>query len=233
MIRRFALAASAALCLAASAGATPLKMQYCVTPLPTGGFEYEFRIILDNNDGSWVAGQGFGWFIFGDQQQAASPLDPFVGDPSSFPIGPFTAYQGSGGFHNGPTLGPVVQGPPNFPPNLWIPNAVGAFLTWKGTSPNNLAQGQMLWSNLMAGGGGNFANFVVATSVKCGGGGGCYANCDNSTVAPILNVNDFICFQNAFAAGDPSANCDGSTTPPVLNVNDFICFQNAFAAGCT
>ena len=25
---------------------------------------------------------------------------------------------------------------------------------------------------------------------------------------------------------------DGSTTPPVLNVSDFICFQQRFAAGC-
>jgi hypothetical protein len=60
----------------------------------------------------------------------------------------------------------------------------------------------------------------------------CYPNCDGSTIPPILNVNDFICFQAAFAAGDPYANCDSSSTPPVLNVNDFICFQAAFAAGC-
>ncbi|MBL9032771.1 MAG: S8 family serine peptidase [Phycisphaerae bacterium] len=60
----------------------------------------------------------------------------------------------------------------------------------------------------------------------------CYANCDGSTTPPILNVNDFICFQNRFAAGDSYANCDGSSTPPVLNVNDFVCFQNLFAAGC-
>jgi hypothetical protein len=60
----------------------------------------------------------------------------------------------------------------------------------------------------------------------------CLANCDNSTSPPILNVNDFICFQSRFAAGDSYANCDCSTTPPVLNVNDFICFQSRFAAGC-
>jgi hypothetical protein len=58
------------------------------------------------------------------------------------------------------------------------------------------------------------------------------ANCDGSTLQPVLNVNDFICFQTKFAAADPTANCDASTTPPVLNVNDFICFQTAFAAGC-
>jgi hypothetical protein len=60
----------------------------------------------------------------------------------------------------------------------------------------------------------------------------CYANCDGSTAAPVLNVNDFVCFQSHFAAGDSYANCDGSTTVPVLNVNDFICFQQRFAAGC-
>src|SRR5690606_27103917 len=60
----------------------------------------------------------------------------------------------------------------------------------------------------------------------------CYANCDGSTASPVLNVNDFICFQAAFAAGAPYANCDQSTAPPLLNVNDFICFQSTFAAGC-
>jgi probable HAF family extracellular repeat protein len=64
-------------------------------------------------------------------------------------------------------------------------------------------------------------------------GGACYANCDGSTTAPILNVADFSCFLNAFAAGDSYANCDGSTTPPVLTVADFGCFLNAFAAGCS
>ncbi|MBL9030581.1 MAG: hypothetical protein JNM80_02600 [Phycisphaerae bacterium] len=61
----------------------------------------------------------------------------------------------------------------------------------------------------------------------------CYANCDGSTSVPFLNVNDFVCFNNLFAAGDTRANCDASTNPPVLNVNDFICFNNAFAAGCS
>ena len=61
----------------------------------------------------------------------------------------------------------------------------------------------------------------------------CYANCDASSAIPFLNVNDFICFQTKFAAGDSYANCDGSTAAPVLNVNDFICFQARFAAGCS
>jgi hypothetical protein len=61
----------------------------------------------------------------------------------------------------------------------------------------------------------------------------CYANCDASTVPPVLNVADFGCFLNRFAAGDSDANCDSSTAPPVLNVNDFACFLNRFAAGCS
>ena len=61
----------------------------------------------------------------------------------------------------------------------------------------------------------------------------CYANCDDSTVPPILNINDFQCFLNKFASGDTYANCDNSTNPPVLNANDFQCFMNKFAAGCS
>jgi hypothetical protein len=60
----------------------------------------------------------------------------------------------------------------------------------------------------------------------------CYPNCDGSTVAPILNVIDFTCFLQKFAAGDPYANCDGSTQQPALNILDFTCFLQRFAAGC-
>src|SRR5262249_31097857 len=70
----------------------------------------------------------------------------------------------------------------------------------------------------------DFDNFVLSVP--------CYANCDQSTTVPVLNVADFSCFLNAFAAGNLYANCDGSTTSPVLNVGDFSCFLNRFAAGC-
>lgn len=60
----------------------------------------------------------------------------------------------------------------------------------------------------------------------------CYANCDGSTNIPVLNVNDFTCFLNHYAAASSLANCDGSTTAPVLNVNDFTCFLNSYAQGC-
>ena len=60
----------------------------------------------------------------------------------------------------------------------------------------------------------------------------CWANCDNSSAAPILNANDFQCFLNNFAAGTQYANCDGSTVAPLLNANDFQCFLNKYASGC-
>ncbi len=58
----------------------------------------------------------------------------------------------------------------------------------------------------------------------------CYANCDTSTQVPRLNVLDFICFLNKYAARDPYANC---TVDATIDVNDFQCFLNKFAAGCT
>ncbi len=57
----------------------------------------------------------------------------------------------------------------------------------------------------------------------------CYANCDLSTSAPVLTANDFQCFLNHYASGDPYSDCDGVGG---LTANDFQCFLNAFAVGC-
>jgi hypothetical protein len=64
------------------------------------------------------------------------------------------------------------------------------------------------------------------------GGPLCYANCDRSSTPPALNVGDFSCFLNRFAAQDPYANCDASTEWPEINIQDFTCFVNRFAGGC-
>src|SRR5438046_10070436 len=52
----------------------------------------------------------------------------------------------------------------------------------------------------------------------------CYANCDGATSGPILNIDDFVCLQGRFAAGDSYANCEGPTPPRLLNVKDFVYF---------
>ena len=44
----------------------------------------------------------------------------------------------------------------------------------------------------------------------------------------VLNIFDFLAFQNAFDAGDPLADFDGNCT---LDIFDFLAFQNAFDAG--
>jgi hypothetical protein len=54
----------------------------------------------------------------------------------------------------------------------------------------------------------------------------CYADCD---VSGGLDFFDFLCFQDAFAAGDRYADCDDSGA---VDFFDFLCFQNGFAAGC-
>ena len=83
---------------------------------------------------------------------------------------------------------------------------------------------------------GGFDNMRIAAKAM-----DCYANCDGSLDPPLLTVNDFVCFMNAYteASGMPSkvqitsyANCDGSILDPVLTVNDYVCFMNRFAAGC-
>ncbi|MFG0283589.1 MAG: GC-type dockerin domain-anchored protein [Phycisphaerales bacterium JB039] len=53
-----------------------------------------------------------------------------------------------------------------------------------------------------------------------------YPDCDGNGV---LDFFDFLCFQNAFATGDPYADCDATGT---LDFFDFLCFQNEFATGC-
>jgi hypothetical protein len=54
----------------------------------------------------------------------------------------------------------------------------------------------------------------------------CYTDCDGDDETTIF---DFLCFLNAFEAGDFYADCDESGP---LDIFDFICFQNEFMAGC-
>jgi len=65
---------------------------------------------------------------------------------------------------------------------------------------------------------------VTSDSIDCGTG--CYADC---TGEGTLDIFDFLCFQDAFAVGDPYADCTGEGT---FDIFDFLCFQDAFAVGC-
>ncbi|MCH7792819.1 MAG: hypothetical protein IID31_11145, partial [Planctomycetes bacterium] len=55
----------------------------------------------------------------------------------------------------------------------------------------------------------------------------CYPDCHGNGV---LDIFDFLCFQNSFVNGEPYAcECDPD---PACDIFDFLCFQNAFVAGC-
>jgi hypothetical protein len=58
----------------------------------------------------------------------------------------------------------------------------------------------------------------------------CYADCDNSgSTSPRLNVDDFTCFINRYAFGDPYVDCNADG---LRNIADFLCFLARFAEGC-
>ena len=61
----------------------------------------------------------------------------------------------------------------------------------------------------------------------------CYADCDQSMGNEVLDIFDFLCWQNDFVTGNSYAcDCDTSTGPLVCDMLDFLCFQRAFMAGC-
>lgn len=45
----------------------------------------------------------------------------------------------------------------------------------------------------------------------------------------VLDILDFVAFQNAFTQGDLGADCNGDGA---LNILDFVCYQALFQAGC-
>jgi hypothetical protein len=123
--------------------------------------------------------------------------------------------------------------------NLSILENMGGGIWNQALLPVGARPGQIALANLggnlhpdIAVGNRDSDNTTIFINTTPGGVEPCYANCDESTTPPILNVADFSCFLSRFAAGDPYANCDGSTVEPVLNVADFSCFLGKFAAGC-
>jgi len=212
------IAALSLLAIPALAAAQSLNLEYTVEDIGGGQFEYEF--FLSTDDG-WASGMGWRWFIWGDEPGTGlggtgiSPLTDWVGDLGSLPVGPWTEYTVSGGGHNGPTFGGVLE--------YWVPVTGDEVLTWKGTSTADLEQGEMLFSTLAGTiGGAVAADFDVATRL----GDECRADIDGDGE---LTLFDFLGFQNLFDAGDLTADFDGDGE---LTLFDFLAFQNEFDAGC-
>lgn len=61
----------------------------------------------------------------------------------------------------------------------------------------------------------------------------CYPDCDQSTGCGVLDIFDFLCFQDSFVIGSAYAcDCDTTTGPLVCDIFDFLCYQDAFVSGC-
>ena len=201
----------------------------------TGACELGFRIQVWKQDPGTIAYQPYGVFYYGGNS-SIQPQAAF--DTAAAAVSP-----GPGGI-NHYTLD--LSTPINLAANdsvnpRWFISVIGlthqAYYTW------NWAQGtggssrtfQFIRGGSPAGGNW-FVSLPEGRAMVISGtvqSPPCYANCDGSTTAPVLNVLDFSCFLNRFAAGDTWANCDASTTPPILNVLDFSCYLNRFAAGCS
>ncbi|MEO1008053.1 MAG: GC-type dockerin domain-anchored protein [Planctomycetota bacterium] len=212
------LAITSMLAMSGLAAAQSLELEYTVTDIGGGQFEYEFFLTPDDG---WAAGMAWRWFIFGDEPRDAAgepgetPLTDFVGDLSSLPIGPWTGYGTTGGSHNGPNLAPVLD--------YWTPASADETLTWKGTSTADLGQGEMLFSTIAGTlGGAVAADFAVATRIE----DACLPDVDGDGE---LTIFDFLEFQNLFDAGDLAADFDGDGE---LTIFDFLEFQNLFDVGC-
>jgi hypothetical protein len=195
----------------------------------TGACELGFRIEFWRQDPGTVAYQPLGVFYYGGVHT--------VLPEARFDTTSYTVSGGPGGINhyvlNMPS--PVTLPANNAANPRWFVAIIGLtsvpYATWnwsQGTGGSNRTY------QFIRGEGPQFRSLPEGRALEMEGivQGVCYANCDGSTAAPVLNVNDFTCFLNRFAAGDPYANCDGSTAAPVLNVNDFTCFMNQFAVGC-
>ncbi len=61
----------------------------------------------------------------------------------------------------------------------------------------------------------------------------CYADLDHSTGVGVLDLFDFLRFQDLFVMNDPLAcQVDRSTGPNICDIFDFLAFQFEFATGC-
>jgi hypothetical protein len=192
---------------------------------PFGSSSFVITSIADTNN---RVSLGFGWYIDHTTSKIAisgvgevdvlSQTRTFVNNS-----GNIVGYSRGGGggldLFNGPVnpafgawdmsteIGPIVGN--------------GSLLQWQ-SGDINTSGGVLIFNN-----GGSQTTFTASFDQ------GCYPDCDTSTGVGVLDIFDFLCFQNRFSAGSPYAcDCDTSTGSGVCDIFDFLCFQNAFDAGC-
>lgn len=128
---------------------TPLTLEYSVSGNGTS-YDYFFRLVLDNHDGSWTPGMDWDQPYFGQAAYGSGGTTPFatwVTDAASFPVGPYWStswsnYTVSGMSYDCPVLIDNV-----FPGwEDWTPTGIGDQLVWWGTCDVFLDEGEMSWS---------------------------------------------------------------------------------------
>lgn len=147
----------------ADANATPFRLDYAIADTGTG-YRYDFSLVLDNNDASWDLGDGYDWFVFGNEANTGDPTGAFA-DVTwlSTPSGFFTAT--TTGFNNGPTL---CCGADCGPDQLYSPTAIDQVIMFSLLSSTFLGAGQLFWSNNVGGGPGGTENADFAEAVLTG-----------------------------------------------------------------
>lgn len=215
MVRISLVAILGCLLLPSKASASsPITLTYAVRSLGDGTYRYVFTLTLDNHDGSWSPGQGFGWVVLGDGGDYASPLWDFQGDPATLPTGPWSRFGYTEGGSNGPSLGAERE--------MWYPNYVGDSVTWAGLSGIELEDGQLKWSSLgWQARDGAIVCEVAMRVLKC-------SPADINRDA-FISGDDVDLFSGYFQVGDLNADIDGNG---IVDANDFDLFAVLFAAGC-
>ncbi|MBK9974514.1 MAG: hypothetical protein IPP14_07045 [Planctomycetes bacterium] len=124
--------------------AAPLALEYSVSGSSTP-YTYNFRLTLDNHDGSWAPGQGWRGVSFG-MSTAPATFATWQTDTSAYPVGPWNAtYWTSSSGPSGSFSGPGFVNSPG-PQLYWIPSTVGEFIQWSGTADVLIENGsQMIW----------------------------------------------------------------------------------------
>jgi len=160
MMRSIQMAVACVAVMIATTGqvqAGVLTLNYSTANVGGGYYQYDFTLILTNQDGSFLSGQNFNWIIFGDVPVGLSPINDFGLISSSFPDPNMLLSKSSGG-HNGPTF----LNPSNFLGGGWLPTGVNDFVSWSGISSNNITSG-LRFSTLV--GSGTMANFENANYI--------------------------------------------------------------------
>lgn len=152
----FTSAVAIALTVAGHASAAPISLNWDVTDLG-GSYQYDFELVVDNNDGTFVQGMAWDWFVIGDAPFGSPRLFPErAGFFTSVPTG-WTA-SSTGGSSNGPSLnfGATALTP------YWTPT-LGEKVMFSGVSSALVAEDALLWSALRSSGGAPGVRREVAT----------------------------------------------------------------------